>query len=116
MCYHVTASVCRLPATSSCAESVPFVHSSLQVRPQLSSVLEFYLGLITSLMAGITSDQMARLQRIQNNSARRWYFTFFIKKKRSEHVTPLLISPFQWLPIKQPIEYTEFAMLTGFSL
>ena len=39
-----------------------------------------------SLLAGITSDQTARLQRILNNSAR-----LSFRKKRSEHVTPKLI-------------------------
>ena len=42
---------------------------------------------------------MAQLQRIQNNSV--W---LIFHKKRSEHVTPLLIS-LRWLPIKQCIEY-----------
>ena len=52
-----------------------------------------------SLLAGITSDQIARLQRILNNSAR-----LIFRKKRSEHVTLILIS-LHWLPIKQRIEY-----------
>ena len=52
-----------------------------------------------SLLAGITSDQIARLQRILNNSAR-----LIFRKKRSEHVTPMLIS-LHWLPIKQRIKY-----------
>ena len=53
----------------------------------------------SSLLAGITSDQIARLQRILNNSAR-----LIFRKKRSEHVTPMLIS-LHWLPVKQRIEY-----------
>ena len=39
-----------------------------------------------SLPAGITSDQVTRLQRIQNNSAR-----LIFCKERSEHVTPMPI-------------------------
>ena len=56
------------------------------------SVLEFYLGLITS-------DQTAQLQRILNYSAR-----LIFRKNRSEHVRPMLIS-LHWPPIKQRIEY-----------
>ena len=52
----------------------------------------------SSLLAGISSGQIARLQRILNNSAR-----LIFRKKRSEHVTPMLI-PLHWLPIKQRIE------------
>ena len=60
-----------------------------------------------SLLAGITSDQMAGLQRIQNNSAR-----LNFRKKRSEHVTPSLISH-HWLPIEQRIEYKLAAWLSA---
>ena len=53
------------------------------------------------------SDQMAGLQRIQNNSAR-----LIFRKKRSEHVTPSLISH-HWLPIEQRIEYKLAAWLSA---
>ena len=171
VCDHLTASVSRLPATFSCAELVPFVHSSLQVRPQLSSVFAgvpsridyFPRGTEVSLQIrwpeyhfrsdgpSITSDQMARVslqirwpeyrfrsdgpsitsdQMARVSLQIRWpdlkenttqlgvglsHFFLYIFFNRSERVTPLLISPFQWLPIKQRIEY-KFAMLTGFPL
>ena len=46
----ITLALSVVLPTLSCAESVPSVYSSLQVRPQLLSVLEFYLGLITAIL------------------------------------------------------------------
>ena len=46
----ITLALSVVLPTLSCGESVPSVYSSLQVRPQLLSVLEFYLGLITSVV------------------------------------------------------------------
>ena len=94
--------------TLNCVESVPSVLSSLQARPQLlffSRVLS-RIDYCNSLLAGITSDQTARLQRILSNSAR-----LFFRKKRSEHVTPMLIS-LHWLPNKQRIEYRHWLSAT----
>ena len=76
----------------------PFLTTSATATLVCSRVLS-RIDYCNSLLAGITSDQIARLQRILNNSAR-----LIFRKKRSEHVTPMLIS-LHWLPIKQRIEY-----------
>ena len=76
----------------------PFLTTSATATLVCSRVLS-RVDYCNSLLAGITSDQIARLQRILNNSAR-----LIFRKKRSEHVTPMLIS-LHWLPIKQRIEY-----------
>ena len=52
-----------------------------------------------SLLAGVSLEQISRLQRIQNHAAR-----LIFRKKRREHVNPLL-QKLHWLPIKQRIEY-----------
>ena len=75
----------------------PFLTTSATATLVCSRVLS-RIDYCNSLLAGITSDQIARLQRILNNSAR-----LIFHKKRSEHVTPMLIS-LHWLPIKQCIE------------
>ena len=76
----------------------PFLTTSATATLVCSRVLS-RIDYCNSLLAGITSDQIARLQRILNNSAR-----LMFRKKRTEHITPMLIS-FHWLPIKQRIEY-----------
>ena len=76
----------------------PFLTTSATATLVCSRVLS-RTDYCNSLMAGIISDQMAPLQRMQNDSAR-----LIFRKKRSEHVIPMLISP-HWLPIKQRIEY-----------
>ena len=63
----------------------PFLTTSATATLVCSGVLS-RIDYCNSLLAGITSDQIARLQRIQNNSAR-----LIFRKKRSEHVTPKLI-------------------------
>ena len=76
----------------------PFLTTNATATLVCSRVL-FRIDYCNSLLAGITSVQIARLQRILNNSTR-----LIFRKKRSEHVTPMLI-PVHWLPIKQRIEY-----------
>ena len=119
VCDHLTASVSRLPATFSCAELVPFVHSSLQVRPQLSSVFAGVPSRIDYFPRGTEVSLQIRWPDFKENTTQLGvglsHFFLYIFFNRSERVTPLLISPFQWLPIKQRIEY-KFAMLTGFPL
>ena len=52
-----------------------------------------------SLMAGITSEQIAGLQKVRNHRAR---LTF--RKKRHDHVTPLL-KKLHWLPVPERIVF-----------
>ena len=48
---------------------------------------------------GLPGDQIARLQRVQNNAAR-----FVLKKRRRDHVTPLL-KELHWLPVQFRCHY-----------
>ena len=57
------------------------------------SRLDYY----NSLLINITSDQMYRLQKIQNHAAKVVLF-----KSKHEHVTPLL-KKIHWLPVKERI-------------
>ena len=49
------------------------------------------------LLAGVTSEQTARLQKIQNQAAR-----LTLRKKRHDYVTPLL-KKLHWLPVLERI-------------
>ena len=49
--------------------------------------------------AGVADEQIARIQKIQNNAA--W---LILKKSKRDHVTPLL-KEFHWLPVKYRIQY-----------
>ena len=97
---HHISSVCRSAYLELRRISVirPFLTTSATATLVCSRVLS-RTDYCNSLLAGIISDQMARLQRMQNDSAR-----LIFRKKRSEHVIPMLISH-HWLPIKQRIEY-----------
>ena len=79
-----------------------------QLRPYLdvnamkslaSSFILSRLDYCNSLLAGLPDEQLKKLQRIQNNTAR-----LVLKKRRLEHVTPLL-KQLHWLPVKARIEY-----------
>ena len=52
------------------------------------------LDYCNSVFARLLADQVARLQRIQNNATR-----LVMKKGKRDHVTPLL-KELQWLPVK----------------
>ena len=98
-CNHIS-SVCRSAYLELCRISTirPFLTTSATATLVCSRVLS-RIDYCNSLLTGITSDQIAGLQRIQNNSAR-----LIFHKRRSEHVTPMLIS-LHWLPIKRRIKY-----------
>ena len=57
------------------------------------------LDYCNSVFTGLLADQIARLQRVQNNAAR-----LVMKKRRREHVTPLL-KELHWLPVKFRCQY-----------
>ena len=57
------------------------------------------LDYCNSVFAGLPADQVARLQRIQNNAAR-----LVMKKRKRDHVTPLL-KELHWLPVKFRCQY-----------
>ena len=52
-----------------------------------------------SVFIGLPADQIARLQRVQNNATR-----LVLKKRRRDHVTPLL-KELHWLPVKFRCQY-----------
>ena len=85
----ITLTLSVVLPTLSCGESVPSVYSSLQERPQLLSVLEFYLRLITAIPFWQVSLQIrwSDFKEYRKNSAR-----LVFRKRRSEHVTPMLVS------------------------
>ena len=65
----------------------------------VSSLILSRLDYCNAILAGLPSEDIARLQRIQNNAAR----LIFQKSKRN-HVTPLLLE-LHWLPVKYRIQY-----------
>ena len=57
------------------------------------------LDYCNSSFSGIASDQLLRLQRVQNSAAR-----LVLKKRKRDHITPLLIQ-LHWLPLSFRIQY-----------
>ena len=55
------------------------------------------LDYANSLLYGVNSSQIQRLQRVQNRAAK-----LIVKARKRDHVTPLL-KQLHWLPIKQRI-------------
>ena len=58
-------------------------------------IVDYY----NSVFIGLPANQIARLQRVQNNAAR-----LVMKKRRRDHVTPLL-KELHWLPVKFRCQY-----------
>ena len=96
MCEHVSSLSCCLPWVEQNQHhpSIPYWKCDRH-----SCLFPHIISYCNSLLVGITSEQIARLQRVQNNAA--W---MVFHQKRSGHVTPLVIKLY-WLPIKQHIEY-----------
>ncbi|WP_419585632.1 hypothetical protein, partial [Thiolapillus sp.] len=65
--------------------------------PLMCSFVLSRLDYCNSLLIDITSDQMYRLQKIQNHAAK-----VLLRKSKHEHVTPLL-KKLHWLPVKERI-------------
>ena len=57
------------------------------------------LDYCNSVFIGLPADQIAQLQRVQNNAAR-----LVLRKRRRDHVTPLL-KELHWLPVKFRCQY-----------
>ena len=99
MCGHIS-SVCR----SAClglrriGSLRPFLTVEAAAELARSRILS-RIDYCSSLLAGITSEQIAGLQKVQNHRAR---LTF--RKKRHDHVTPLL-KKLHWLPVSERIVF-----------
>ena len=57
------------------------------------------LGYCNAMFAGVADEQIAHVQKIQNNAA--WPI---MNKSKRDHVTPLL-KELHWLPVKYCIQY-----------
>ena len=78
------------------------------IRPYLSdraisclvnSIVTSRLDFCNSSLTGITTDQLNRLQRIQNCAAR-----LIMKKRKYDHITPVIYE-LHWLPLEFRIQY-----------
>ena len=78
------------------------------IRPYLSdrateclvnSIITSRLDFCNSVLAGITTEQLNRLQRIQNCAAR-----LIMKKRKYDHITPIL-RELHWLPIEFRVQF-----------
>ena len=65
------------------------------------------LDYCNSVFTGLPADQIARLQRVQNNAAR-----FVMKKRKRGHVTPLL-KELHWLPVNSAVSTRSRLLLTA---
>lgn len=65
----------------------------------ISSFMFSKLDYCNSLYANLPDDALNKLQRFQNQAAK-----IVLKKKKSDHVTPLLLY-LHWLPVKARIVY-----------
>ena len=57
------------------------------------------LDYCNAAFAGVANEQIARIQKIQNNAGR-----LILKKSKRDHVKPLL-KELHWLPVKYRIQY-----------
>ena len=76
----------------------PYLSQSAAARLVAAMVIS-RLDYCNSVFIGLPADQIARLQRVQNNAAR-----LVFKKRRRDHVTPLL-KELHWLPVKFRCQY-----------
>ena len=72
----------------------PYLSQSAAARLVAAMVIS-RLDYCNSVFIGLPADQIARLQRVQNNAAR----LVLKKRRRRDHVTPLLKER-HWLPVK----------------
>ena len=97
---HHISNVCRSTflALRRIAAIRPFLsaHSAATlVHANVTSRLDY----CNSILFGLPSEQLSRLQRVQNNAAR-----LVLKKRKRDHITPLL-KELHWLPITYRIQF-----------
>ena len=89
--------------TSICRTSFLELRRIASLRPYLSkkatkrlisALVTSRLDYCNSVLTGLPSEQITQLQRVQNSAAR-----LVLKKKKCEHITPLL-KELHWLPVK----------------
>ena len=94
--------------SSFCLASFPELRRVASIRPYLSqspatrlvaAMVISRLDYFNSVFTGLPADQIARLQRVQNNTA--W---LVMKKEDRDHITPLL-KELLWLPAKFRCQY-----------
>ena len=76
----------------------PFLSNS-STEKLVASMVPSRLDYCNATFAGVVDEQIARIQKIQNNAAR-----LILKKWKRDHVTPLL-KELHWLPVKYRIQY-----------
>ena len=78
------------------------IRSYLSVTTTARLVCAFIISRLdycNSVLSGLSSEQLSRLQRVQNCAAR-----LVLRKGKRDHITPLL-SQLHWLPVKYRIQY-----------
>ena len=90
--------VCFLMIIGSIASIQPYLSQSAAARLVAAMVISC-LDYCNSVFIGLPADQIAWLQRVQNNAA--W---LMLKKRRWDHVT-LLLKEIHWLPVKFRYQY-----------
>ena len=76
----------------------PFLSNS-STEKLVEAVITSRLDYCNATFTGVADEQIARIQKIQNNAAR-----LILKKSKRDHVTPLL-KELHWLPVKYRIQY-----------
>lgn len=77
----------------------------------IHAVISSRLDYANSLLLGVSSNNLSRLQTIQNTAAR-----IVLRANRHSHITPLL-NELHWLPVKQRVNYKLLLLaFRGFKL
>ena len=94
------SSLCRTTflALRRIASIRPFLSNS-SIEKLVASMITSRLDYCNTTLAEVADEQIARIQKIQNNAAR-----LILTKSKRDHATPLL-KELHWLPVKYRIQY-----------